>query len=213
MADEMTATSEPAREYAKPSEGAVQAVCVDVIDLGFQPHSYQGIDMGTVRKCLIVWQVNEINPDEHGQRHIVAKEFTFSMSEKANLRKFLGMWRGKSYTDAEAMQGVALHKLVGVNCILQLEHKPSKANPGRSYVNLIGITPLMKGMPLLKPSEYARPDWLTKRFQPSAQPFVDQGAKPAAPQATRRGHDEPPPPDDSDYPSDYDEDSMDGLPF
>lgn len=166
MADEMTATGNKTADFAKPSEGAVQCACVDIINLGFHPNVYMGEDKGMVHKCAIVWQLDENNPDTPGGagRFIAHKEFTFSMNEKANLRKFLGLWRGKSYTDQEAELGVPLHKLVGVNGVMQIEHKQSKTNPDRTYVNIISITPLMKGTEKMQAVGYTRPKYLADKI-------------------------------------------------
>lgn len=115
-----------------------------------------------VHKCALVWQIDEVNPDT-SKPFEMSKEFTVSMAEKANLRKFLGMWRGKSYTDEEATEGAPLHKLYAVNGLMQIEHKQSKSNPDRSYANIVSVTPLPKSMKKMTPGEYTRSEhWKDK---------------------------------------------------
>lgn len=154
------------KPWAKASEGQHQCVLVDVVDLGMQPNIYQGVQNGTVHKCALVWQLDEINPDTN-KPFEMSKEFTVSMNEKANLRKFLGTWRGKSYSDQEAEEGAPLHKLEGVNGIMQIEHKQSKTNPDRTYANIVSVTPLFKGTPKIDPNNYVRGEfWKDKTAKP-----------------------------------------------
>jgi hypothetical protein len=184
--DPITAKAAPQRDFAKPPEGQHQGVLVDVIDLGMQPNTFNGQTNGFVHKCALVWQIDAIN-SETSKPFEVSKEFTVSMGEKANLRKFLGQWRGKSYSDAEAEAGAPLHKLYGINAMLAVEHKQSKANPDRSYVNILSATALHKSAEKLEPLDYKRADWWKDKV----------------------GKQEPPPPSDDDAPAD----DADDLPF
>lgn len=185
--DQVTAKADPNRNYAKAPEGQHQAVLVDVIDLGMHDNVYQGQSKGLVHKCALVFQIDEINPDT-SKPFEIAKDFTVSMGEKANLRKFLGTWRGKSYSDAEAEEGAPLHKLYGINALMQVEHKQSKSNPDRTYANIVSVTKLPKNMEAIKPFEYARAEYWNERI----------GKK----------QEEPPPHDDDDASSEDDD-----LPF
>lgn len=160
--DQITARADKSASWAKATEGQAQCVLVDVINLGIHQESYMGGPPKMTHKCALVWQIDEVNPDT-GKRFEMSKEFTVSMSEKANLRKFLGMWRGKSYTDEEAMEGAPLHKLYAVNGLMQIEHKQSKSNPDRTYANIVSVTGLPKSMKKLEPQEYARSEhWKEK---------------------------------------------------
>jgi hypothetical protein len=150
--DTIVAKSEPTRTWAKAPEGSHRCVLVDVIDLGLQQESYMGGPVKLVHKCALVWQIDAINPDTQ-KPFEMSKEFTVSMGEKANLRKFLGIWRGKSYTDAEAAEGAPLHKLYGVNGIMQIEHKQSKSNPDRTYAAIVSVTAAPKGMEKIAPGQ------------------------------------------------------------
>lgn len=160
--DQITAKSDGSKTWAKASEGQHQCVLVDVIDLGMQQESYMGGPPKMVHKCALVWQIEEINPDTSNPFEM-SKEFTVSMGEKANLRKFLGVWRGKSYTDAEATEGAPLHKLYAINGLMGIEHKQSKSNPERTYANVLSVSPLPKAMQKIQPNEYVRSDhWKEK---------------------------------------------------
>lgn len=161
--DQITAKADASKTWAKASEGQAQCVLVDVINLGMHPESYMGGPTRMTHKCALIWQIDEINPDTM-KPFEMSKEFTVSMSEKANLRKFLGMWRGKTYSDEEALEkGAPLHLLYAVNGFMQIEHKQSKSNPERSYATIVSVTPLPKGMKKMEPLEYTRSDhWKEK---------------------------------------------------
>lgn len=153
MADQVTATNKD-KPFAIHPEGQYTAVCVDGIDLGEQHNEKFG---NWSRKYAIVFQTTETNPDT-GKRFEVAERYTVSMSEKANLRKFLSQWRGKPYTNAEAEEGAPLHKLEGVNALVQIAHNTSQAT-GKTYANIISIMPLPKGMPRIKAEGYERAEY------------------------------------------------------
>jgi hypothetical protein len=161
--DQITARDEPQKEWAKPEEGQHQCVLVDVIDLGFHEVEFQGKSKGLKQKCAFVFQIPDINPDT-GRRFEPSQEFTVSMYEMANLRKFLETWRGKSYTEAEAEAGAPLHKMEGVNGLMQIEHKPSKANPKRIYANIVSVTPLPKAMERISALNYKRSEHWAKKI-------------------------------------------------
>jgi hypothetical protein len=163
MADEIVVTSGSGSSAARVPvpEGQYQAVCVDVIDVGETVEQYQNKPPKLAHKIVIVWQLAEDNP-ETGRPYEVSREFTLSFGEKANLRKVLGNWRGKSYTDEEADKGIPLHKLAGVNALLTVEHKTSGA--GRKYaVVKDSLTPLPRQMGRMEPRDYTRAEFWQER--------------------------------------------------
>ena len=159
MADTITAKAEPST-YTRIPEGPHQVVCVDVIDLG-EVHDAKWNKIS--RKCALVFQSQETDPATK-KRYEIAERFTISMHEKARLRKFLGQWRGKSYSDAEASAGVPLDKLEGANALINVEHRQVGE---KTYANILSIGPLAKGMEKVKAEGYTRsPRWLEKKEQP-----------------------------------------------
>jgi hypothetical protein len=165
MADEYTVKATGGdSSYAPVPEGQTQAVCVDVVLLGYKLEQFPGSEAKVVEKVALVWQTSEDNPDTNRPFEL-SKEFTLSFHEKASLRKFLGGWRGKSYTDQEAREvGAPLHKLVGVNAILTVEHKVSQK--GRTYAVVSNATPLLKQMTKMEARGYTRPDfWETRKAE------------------------------------------------
>lgn len=120
---------------------------------------YQMIEIGTVKEIIlgkekilpkvrIGWELPtelKVFKEENGEQPLViSKEFTLSMAEKANLRIALKSWRGKDFTDEEA-KSFDITKLIGVPCMLNVIHKPSKDGT-RQYEEISGITPMPKGV-------------------------------------------------------------------
>lgn len=135
-----------------PPEGQHQFVCVDGIDLGLQENKAFG---KTQPQYAIVFQLEATNPENNNKRFELSQRFTVSMFEKANLRKFLGQWRGKSYTDEESEKGAPLASLAGANGLMQIEHKTSKTN-GKTYANILSVGPLPRGVKKLVAERYER---------------------------------------------------------
>lgn len=147
--------------FTPAPEGQHQAVAVDVIDLGERIETFQGQPPRVVHKVAIVYQIDETNPDT-GKPFEIAVEKTASFNAKAGLRKWVEAWRGKAYTEDEAkQQGAPLHRMVGVNCFLVIEHKVSKN--GRTYGLASNIMPRPKNVPMMEPEGYERADYWTKR--------------------------------------------------
>jgi hypothetical protein len=151
MPDQIVAKDEA--NYELPPPDQYQAVCVDVIDLGMQVSKV----WGDQHKIALVFQLDAANKE--GKRFQIASKFTLTMSEKGFLRKFLGQWRGRQYTDAEAKAGVPLDKLCGVNAFVSVDH----TEDGK-YANIVGIFPLPKNTEKLVADGYVRsPRWAQKR--------------------------------------------------
>jgi hypothetical protein len=150
-----------ATQFQPHPEGQFVVRCVDAINMGQKVESFQGAPPKLVQKCVLVFQSGEKNED--GRLHEVSAEMTISMGERANLRKLLEQWRGKSYTDEQARAGVPVHKLVGQPALMTVEHK--KSNSGRIYAKISSIAPLPKAMQNAVPElpAYARPAFWQER--------------------------------------------------
>ena len=156
--NKVDAATAKAKPYTLPPEGQFQFVCVDGINLGLHANAAYG---GKVEeKYAFVFQIDEPNPDT-GKRFELAQRFTLSVGAKSNLVKFLGQWRGKSYSPEEAKAGVNLAPLDGVNGFMVIEHKPSKSGD-KIFANILSVSPLPRGTPKLKAEGYERAEyWAT----------------------------------------------------
>ena len=156
--DEVTVTADKQdAKYEAHPDGQYAAVCVDVINLGERVEAFEGKPEKLTPKVALVFATGEVN--SAGQPIYPTAELSLFFSEKATLRKHLESWRGKPYTPEQVREGVPLHKLVGQPCLLNIVHKTS--GKGRTYANILNITPLPKGMAAPKVgSEYVRaPYW------------------------------------------------------
>lgn len=118
------------------------AVCYRVIDLGTQRGEYMGKE-NHKRKVLISWEI----PDEKmedGRPFTIGQRFTWSMSEKATLRKVLESWRGKGFTDADfGDNGFDIKNILGVACMVNVVHE---TKGGKTYSNIASVAKLPRGI-------------------------------------------------------------------
>lgn len=160
--------------YTPAPNNVYPAVCCDVIDLGNIKSEWQG-KTREQHKIRVVFQIDLEN--EEKKRFIVSQQFTLSLSEKANLRKFLESWRGIAFTPDELKDGFDVEKLLGAPATIQTV----QATRGdKTYANIQTIMRLVKGMPKLEVKDYVRVKDRTDGQQPNGE--------------------EPPPPDDDDLP-------------
>lgn len=130
--------------------GVYQGVCYAIYDIG---HQYSEKFAKSSHQCIIIWEIpsERIEIDKDGEKvslpRVISKKYTLSLGDRANLRKDLESWRGRTFTPDE-LKGFDLHKLVGVNCMIQVIHKTSD---GKTYANISAILPLYKGMAKLEP--------------------------------------------------------------
>lgn len=120
------------KEFAQAPEGTTIARCIKVIDIGTQKDEYEG-KINIRRQCIITWELpNVLMPDgDHaGEPFVISKFYTASLSEKANLRKDLQLWRGKAFTPDE-LKGFDSKNILGKPCMLNVTHtEKGKARVG-----------------------------------------------------------------------------------
>ena len=161
--DEVTAKDSGSNFNPHP-EGQFAMVCVDVVDLGYKVESYAGQSPFESPKVALVFVSGERHADEAKSLMLVSVEMTNSASDKANLRKFLESWRGKSYTPEQVNAGLPLHKLAGNAALISIEHVLTKRN--KQFAKVRSVSPLPKGMPAVDEAiagEYTRPKFLTDK--------------------------------------------------
>lgn len=131
-----------ASNFTPAPAGAHRAICIGFVDLGTQKGNYQG--KVTIRHQVRVrWELCD-EMMENGKPFTITKAYTWSMSDKSNLRKNLESWRGKPFEKADfGPEGFDTKKLLGVPCLITIVHAD---NNGRTYANIAGISPLPKGM-------------------------------------------------------------------
>jgi hypothetical protein len=104
--------------------GTHPAVCYRVLDLGTQETNYQGQAKKTHR-IMLTWELMCEERMSDGRPFSMSKSYTWSMHEKATLRKDLEGWRGKAFADGDfhPETGFRIEKLLGVPCLLTVVHE------------------------------------------------------------------------------------------
>lgn len=163
MSDAILAKGSDSKFQPHPA-GQFVAQCVDTINLGDSVETFAGEPPKLVQKCALVFRTGERN-EQLGEYVDIGREFTVSMGDKANLRKFLEQWRGKPYAAEQITAGVPLEKLTGAFGLLTVAHGTAKST-GRPYgiiTACVGIPKQMQGA-TTPYTDYKRADyWDTKK--------------------------------------------------
>lgn len=122
--------------------------CYQMIEIGTVKETILGVEK-ILHKVRIGWELPsemKVFKEENGpQPRVISKEYTLSMHEKAALRIALKSWRGKDFTEEEA-KSFDITKLIGVPCMINIIHKPSKSDHTKIYEEISGITGVPKEM-------------------------------------------------------------------
>ena len=171
------------------------AICNAVVDLGLQPGSGQYPDPKHQVYIRFELPTEQITYTKDGKEITgpmsIGRTFTASMSEKANLRKFIEGWFGKKFPNDEAAANFDLEALLTKKCLINVTHSEKG---GKTYANIANAAPIPKGMPveykqhnpslffdLSAPDEgmfNMLPEWLRKKIterlqEPAAQKSVE----------------------------------------
>ena len=127
--------------YAVAPAGMHIARCVRFVDLGSSEKIFNGKSKGLMREVLLVFELpEEVDGDKP---FLVSKSYTWSMYEKANLRKDLESWRGKKFQPEDfGPNGFDTKKLLGVAAMLNVIHAERN---DKTYANIASIGPIRKG--------------------------------------------------------------------
>jgi hypothetical protein len=143
----ITATSSGSTPRELIPTGNYIARCYKMIHIGTVEEVILG-EKKIMNKVRIGWELpteQRVFSEEKGlQPLVIDKEYTLSLHEKSALRATLKSWRGKDFTEDEA-KAFDITKLLGVACMINIIHKPSKKDPSRSFEEIAGITAVPKG--------------------------------------------------------------------
>ena len=151
------ATNTGGANFEPIATGNYPARCYSMIHIGTTDEVILGVAK-RLNKVRITWELPtelKVFKEENGEQpHVISKEFTLSMHEKATLRGFLKNWRGKDFTDDEA-KAFDIEKLIGAPCMLNISHKTKKDGSG-VYAEIGSIGTMPKG--------FACPDQINPSF-------------------------------------------------
>lgn len=111
----------------------VDAVCVDVIELGVVPTDY-----GDKNQVKFVFEINKSK--DNGYRHCVSRTFNISFHEKSSLRAALKGWRARDLNKTELINGIDLKSMRGEACQLSIGDAVSQKT-GNAYLKVTDILP------------------------------------------------------------------------
>lgn len=140
------ADSKEGQEYEIPPSGLHAAVLVALIDLGTHEFTYQG-KKSENRKIFLVWELTA----EHqlnGDTFMIAADYTWSLNAKANFRKMLEGWAGRTFKDDEEFDPLIL---LGKPCVVNVSEGVT-AN-GKKYAEVMGVAVPMKGQTIPKATQ------------------------------------------------------------
>ncbi len=123
--------------------GTFTAICYRFIDLGTHENEYMG-ERKTRHEVLLSWEiVDETMAD--GRPFTASKKYTWSMHEKATLRKDLEAWRGKAFEDADfdGPSAFNVRKLIGKPCTLTVTHD---VKSDKTYSKVAAVGKVMRGI-------------------------------------------------------------------
>jgi hypothetical protein len=122
--------------------GTHLGICYRVIDLGTQVSNFNG-ETKTAHKVLLSWEIPE-EKMEDGRPFSISQSYTWSMHEKATLRKSLEAWRGVAFTERDfGPSGFDIKNILGKACTLSVVHK---AKDQSVFANVASIGKVMKGV-------------------------------------------------------------------
>ncbi len=183
-----TVATDAGGTFEKCPEGNHVARCYQVVDLGMQATPW-----GAKHKVRVAFELpNELmtEGENEGKPFSVSKNYTISLSEKANLRKDLEGWRGRQFTEEE-LKGFDVKNVLGHPSMVQVIHN---TNGERTYANIASISSIPKGMSApdavndllyfdndsaTKEEFEALPEWMQKKINRTGEVDMSTQAPPA----------------------------------
>lgn len=180
-------------KFVLAPSGMFQAVCCEVLDLGYSEKTYKGDDgveqKRNVKEIQYVFQLNKVD-DATGKRYEVrSRPLNLNLSDRATLRDFIRQWRGHDLTDAEKLPPGVDVDFTGKNAMLNVIH--NKVGD-KTYANIASITPLMEGLAQIQALNYeSHQEQVNKAKAAGATGSGQSATQQAAPQTDAVGGNDP----------------------
>ncbi|WP_299077735.1 phage replication initiation protein, NGO0469 family [uncultured Paraglaciecola sp.] len=179
-------------EFELAPQGNFNSVCYMVCDLGYHEREWQGVK-NNKRMVRLAFELCGTSMED-GRPFSVAKNYTLSLAESANLRQDLQSWRGRAFTEDE-LKGFDLFNVLGKPCMVNVVHTTSKQGD-KTYANIASIAAMPQGASLpVASNELVKfsldefdqltyeslPDWLQKKINVHGvnQPVTRESENPA----------------------------------
>lgn len=135
------------KEFKVVPAGNHVARLYSVMHLGIIPGEYMGEPKETDTVRIGFELPNEKDVFKEGEEpkpYVISQEYTLSMNEKANLRKFVEGMLGVKMVEAEA-EDFDVTSLIGTTCMLNVVHKIAKTS-GNEYALIQNAAPMPRGI-------------------------------------------------------------------
>jgi len=129
-----------------PPAGPHPAVLVGLIQLGTQETEFQG-KKDWKEQILLVRELTATKKSQSTENHIIQKQYTFSLNQKASLRKLIENWRGKSLAEGEDFD---ILKCLGKSCLVTVIHTGTGEKP---YGKIEGVGGVPTGLTVPPPTK------------------------------------------------------------
>lgn len=132
-----------------PQPGTYMGTCIKFVDLGTQQREYMG-EKKIAHEVMVTWELtDELMSD--GKPFAMSKFYTWSMHEKANLRKDLESWRGKGFEpqDFDGDAAFNTRKLLGQPAMIGVMEFTKKN--GEKGAKVDSVSKPMRGLTASKP--------------------------------------------------------------
>lgn len=163
-------------DFPKAPVGTHVARCYQVVDIGDQKSTFQGVEKYKP-KVLLSWELLGDDRMEDGKPYSISSRYTLSLSDKGQLGPMLESWRGKPFTKDER-DGFDIKNVLGHYCMISVIHN---TEGDKTYANVASVMALPKGMPkptAVNPNLYFNldtddfetlPEWLLNTVKKSRQ--------------------------------------------
>lgn len=137
----MPVAKETGKDFLPVPAGTHIARNIGVISLGTQPDDRYPVSF----KVMLMFEIpgETIKIEDKDAPMVISRQYTLSLSEKANLRHDLESWRGRQFT-ADELKGFEVSNVLGAPCMLSVIHKANAQ--GKVFANVSGISGVPKGV-------------------------------------------------------------------
>lgn len=141
MTDPFTvkASSDTGGDFERPDPGIYPARLIAVVDMGTHTRVFGG-KATTNRKLFLTWELCG-EADSQGNYYLVGQDFSLSLHPKANYRKLVEAWIGRTMTDGQEFN---ITEMVDKPCCVTISEGISGS--GTKFTEISSVGPVMRGL-------------------------------------------------------------------
>ncbi len=134
----------PPKSIFEPAPTGHLAILVKLIDLGWQPNTFQG-ETKVQRQGLFTWEL-PLKLNSQGRPFLISKTLHLSMHEKATFRSWSENMMGRVFTKADLVGANRFNAkdLLGRSCMIKFDHGERE---GKVYAKIANLIQVPEGIP------------------------------------------------------------------